>query len=57
MSTVLLWLFLLGTFLYGLRFAIVLWRDQNKLGAIVVILIAIAIVIAPFLSGLRNYLI
>lgn len=46
---------MITTFLYTMGFSINLWKSKNKVGSIGVFLLAIAVVIAPFLSVyLRN---
>lgn len=41
-------------FFYSVGFSVTLWKDKNKLGSIVVFILALLIVITPFFSVLRG---
>ncbi|SOC45020.1 hypothetical protein [Ureibacillus acetophenoni] len=49
---IVVWLIMIGMFLYTIGFSIELWRQKNKSGAIAVCILAISIIIAPFFSVL-----
>ncbi|MBD8027562.1 hypothetical protein ACH0B5_01025 [Ureibacillus sp. 179-F W5.1 NHS] len=48
-----IWLVIVIMFLYAVGFAITLWKEQNKKGAIAVFILAIMIVVVPFFSVLQ----
>lgn len=50
--TIVVWLLMIGMFLYTVGFSIELWRQKNKSGSIAVFILAISIVVAPFFSVL-----
>jgi len=43
-------IFVFVVFVYTAGFAVVLWKNKNKLGSLAVLVLAISLLIAPFFS-------
>ncbi|SOC10653.1 hypothetical protein SAMN05880501_10623 [Ureibacillus xyleni] len=47
------WVLILLVVAYTMGFSIQLWKHQNKIGSIATFLLALAVIITPFLSVFR----
>ncbi|WP_284139309.1 MULTISPECIES: hypothetical protein [unclassified Virgibacillus] len=52
--SLIIWLVMIGVFLYSFGFAITLWKRKNKAGVFIMLILAFAVLILPFFSVFRD---
>jgi hypothetical protein len=51
---ILLWLLVIMVFLYTMGFALSLWKNKNKIGAIAVFFLAVFAIVLPYLTYFKT---